>query len=172
MLSETDKAWMAGFVDGEGCITIARQSRIARPSDSIRVQITLSNTNRDVLGSFSEAYGGNVYNVHERRKDKNNVKWADAWDWHCPMFSNSQILTDLLPYLRLKHRQAELCLEYLATRTNTKLVRHVNGRIAGSTPLTDEEIDKREEYRIAVQSLNTKGRRARALIKEEGDCQL
>lgn len=162
-LSETDKAWMAGFVDGEGCITISKQVRKNRPTPAYRVFITISNTDYAVLEFFKLHYGGSIYNVHERRKDKRNIKWSDTYDWYCPISSSKRFLRDILPYLRLKRKQAELCLEFLETRKNTKQARRINGTLAGSEGLTVEELNKRESYRLAVRALNSKGQYARIM---------
>ncbi len=72
-ISEIDKARMAGFIGGEGCITISCQVRKNRPNPSHRVFINASNTNISPLEFFVKNYGGKLYSVHERRKDKNNA---------------------------------------------------------------------------------------------------
>jgi len=156
-LSETDKAWMAGFVDGEGCITISKQVRKNRPSPAYRVSITIANSDRRVLDFFLVNYGGAIYHVHERRRDKHSVKWADAFDWHCPISSSEQFLLDILPYLRIKYQQATYCLEFLRTRVNTKQSRRANGTFAGSEGLTAAELEKREFFHTVVRQLNSKG---------------
>ena len=162
--TETDKAWMAGFVDGEGCITISKQIRKTRPSPSYRVMVTISNTYKPVLEYFTQVYGGNIYHIHERRKDKQNVKWADAYDWYCPIGSAARFLNDILPYLRIKQKQAKICLDFLANKTNTQRSIRGESLLSGSEGLTQEELDRREEWRIAVQQLNSKGKRSRSLL--------
>ena len=164
---ETDRAWMAGFIDGEGCLTIARQMRKGRPSPAYRVFITVSNTNRPCLEFFKTLYGGEIYNIHDRRKDKRGTNWAEAYDWYCPVSSSERLLCDLLPYLRLKQEQAKILLEFI--RSKKGFARKTNaGRNTGSAPLTDEEINHREKLRVAVQLLNSKGTRAR--LQKGSEC--
>lgn len=157
MLSDTDKAWMAGFLDGEGCLTISKQVRKNRPSPAYRAAISVSNTDRRILQPFSKEYGGSIYNVHERRKDKRGLNWADAFDWCCPMSSSKRILSDLRPYLRLKSAQADIITDFI----EKKFPRKSLGVGKGSSPLSGEEIAYRERLRVSVHSLNKKGQDSR-----------
>jgi len=156
-----DKAWMAGFIDGEGCLTISRQIRKGRPSPAYRPYVTVANTNRSALEFFQSIYGGNIYHVHERRKDKQGKNWADAFDWYCPQPMIVKMLLDLMPYLRLKKRQAELIIEFIRTKRLFGRGKRLKGRHGGSAPLLPEEIQHRESLRIKIQALNQKGRYAR-----------
>jgi hypothetical protein len=164
-IMEVDKAWIAGFIDGEGCITIARQIRKNRPSPSYRSYITVSNTNRDSLEYLRGHYGGVLYERHEYRKDKRGKNWADAYDWYCPLRSATRLLTDILPYLRVKRQQAMLVLEFLATKKAfARNERRPSSKRGGSAPLTGDEIAHRERLRLAVKRLNSKGQYARGQI--------
>jgi len=151
---------MAGFVDGEGCLTISRQKRKGRPSPAYRVFISVSNTNRNVLSIFKSEYGGGIYNIHDRRKDKRGKNWSDAFDWYCPVSSSKRFIMDILPYLRLKKPQAMIILHFLTTKNGFKRT-HWPGRGKGSAPLSPEEITHREWLRQEIHKLNTKGPDAR-----------
>ena len=155
-------AWMAGFIDGDGYITISGQVRKNRPTRSYRVYVGVSNTKREALELFVQYYGGAIYHVHESRKGIDEKNWADAYNWYCPISSSKRLLEDVLPYLKIKTRQAALCLEFLRERKNTKQWRRANGQIGGSIGLDAEELRKREAYRVAIQSLNAKGKLGRA----------
>jgi hypothetical protein len=163
-LCETDKAWMAGFIDGEGCLTISRQVRPARPSPAYRVFLTVSNTNRAPLEFFQSVYGGGIYHVHERRKDKGGKNWADAFDWYCPVYSLRVLIADVGPYLRVKHKQAELILEFLLTKKAFARGERQAGKRGGSAALLPAEIEHREGLRLKIQALNSKGRYARSRL--------
>lgn len=160
-MKHTDLAWMAGFVDGEGCITISKQVRRNRPSPAYRAVITITNTNRQVLVPFLEAWGGAIYSVHEKRRDKRKVKWADAWCWHCPASRSPRMLRRLLPYLRLKREQALVVIDFCENKARTCVPRHANGRWGGSEHLVPAELARRAAWHKQIQLLNTKGQRAR-----------
>lgn len=148
---------MAGFVDGEGCITICRQTRKNRPSPSYRAYITINNTKRHSLGSFLQEYHGGIYNQNEYRKTKDNVEWADPYTWYCPVSSSERFLTDLLPYLRIKGEQAKTVLEFIRTKNAFDRPKREK-RKGGSSPLTEREIEYRESLRVKVHSLNKRGK--------------
>lgn len=50
-------AWAGGFVDGEGCIHIAKQASLDRRRISYRLGVHISQNNRPVLEHFCEAVG-------------------------------------------------------------------------------------------------------------------
>lgn len=157
-----DLAWMAGFVDGEGCLTISRQIRKDRPSPSYRASITITNTKKSALDIFETYYGGNVYDVMENRTDKRKVKWANAYCWYCTVGRAKEFLEDILPYLRIKNDQARIILEFINTKNGFLRKKRLNKR-GGSSPLSCDEINHREGLRLAVQGLNSKGQYARQI---------
>ena len=150
---------MAGFVDGEGNISIVRQIRRDRPSPAYRAYLKISNTNLSVLGIFPRYYGGKIYLKREKRRDNMGIKWADAYDWQCPVSTTGQLLRDLLPFFRLKGKQARLVLEFIETKN--AFARGKRSGRGGSSPLTEEEIAFREGLRRRVRLLNKKGKFAR-----------
>jgi len=150
---------MAGFTDGEGLVTITRQIRKDRPSPAYRAYVSISNTHRDVLMIFLRCYGGGIYTIHEKRRDAMGKNWADAYCWYCPISSTKQFLLDVLPYLRLKSRQANIVLQFIDKKR--AFARGKRTGRGGSSPLTEEEISFRERLRSQVRSLNRKGRFAR-----------
>ncbi len=100
-LSIVEAAYLAGFVDGEGSIMIlARKGTI-----SIRTSIT--NTDHDVLDWIWKTVG--VGDLHLARFS--TEKWKTTWTWNTNGDSTESILTQILPYLRIKKVQAELAIE-------------------------------------------------------------
>jgi hypothetical protein len=160
MLTETEKAWLAGFVDGEGSITISKQIRKNRPSPAYRALIEVANTNKAPLEFIMKEYGGKIYHAHEKRRRKNGKKWSDAFTWYCPISVSERLLTDIFPYLRVKSKQAEIVLEFIRhiKTLNREPIRDKFGRIAGSKHLTKEELDYRESLYSKVRSLNQKSK--------------
>lgn len=157
------KAWMAGFLDGEGCLTITRQIRKNRPSATYRSQISVTNTVRESLVDFQTTYGGSIYEITERRNDKNNRKWSDSYVWYCPLDSAKLFLEEMLPHLRVKKQQAQILLVFLDTKNSFKRNKRTKGRHGGSACLTQEELNHRESLRNKIQSLNSKGKYAREI---------
>lgn len=147
---------MAGFVDGEGMLTIVKQKRKHRPSPAFRAEISIVNTQRVALLPFQEEYGGEIQQYSETRRGSWKSEWSDAYAWLCPHSCAERFLTDLLPYLRLKSRNARIILRFLNKR-NPHARKRRRGR-GGSAPLSDEEIALRERLRHAIRILNRKAR--------------
>jgi len=134
-LVETDYAYLAGIIDGEGTVTIHRNA--AKKKGRIYVwyqpQLTISNTDTSMLRSLQVRFGGHIVKANAPA----NKHWRQAY---LLFFRRNEILTLLpkvIPYLTAKRQKAELMLEYMNTRT-----RGVNtgadGRFVG-IPLTDRQ---------------------------------
>lgn len=143
-------AWQAGIVDGEGCLTLARQIRRNRPSPAFRVSITIANTNKKLIEPFFNMWGGGIYHTRETRNF-----WADAYTWHCPDKKAKEFLLAIFPFLRGKKEQAKLLILFIDNKKMFK--RHSLGQGFGSAPLGKEEITFREYIWKNIKRLNTKG---------------
>lgn len=136
-------AYWAGLFDGEGCINIYRtkansKSKTSRPSYTL--QVSIDNTNEEVLKEIYETYGGTFYT----RKRKNRTRI------YCvKLCSNKAIpfLTDILPYLRIKKSEAIIALEF-----QEKGKRETFSPI----PLTEKELAVRESYKLRLEQLKTR----------------
>ena len=128
-----DERYVAGFIDGEGCIRAElRNPRLGNGvSVGHRVILIVANTHRPVLEAMQERWGGSIY----RRKNPGKVLWV----WHTGGPTARAVLEDVLPYLVVKKEQAETALKLIKTMRNR-----------GRAVLTDEEIRYREELRLQL----------------------
>lgn len=145
-------AYMAGIVDGEGCLTISKQIRKNRISPAYRSTITVTNTDNRIIEIFPKYFNGIIYERKDKRIEK---KWADNLTWYCPDGKAVEFLTAIKPYLRSKHKQAEILLEFQAIKSNYKA--KTFGQGLGSKPLTQDEIEIRESFHKQIRLLNSKG---------------
>jgi len=125
-LKETTKAYIAGFLDGEGCITFsigkrnkscyADNGRLKCPKDMFYLlpSIQITNTSLRTLQFMKNEIGfGKVF---MRLKKK---KLSDRKIYKLTFFKQKdilKILESLLPYLILKRKQAILMIEYCKHR--------------------------------------------------------
>jgi len=150
MLPENEKAWMAGFVDGEGCITIRRLSPGHRHSPYFVLVVTISNTQRAILQNFQKHYGGGI----SPNGNSNHVGWSEGYVWFCPIPSIKIFLNDILPHLRLKTLHASLLLEFMQLRRGSQ----------GRKRLSEEDLEMRKQLWLRMHELlHAKGRPARLI---------
>lgn len=70
-------------------------------------QLTIYNTNKEIIEWIAKKYNGQM-NKSRKRSEKRKAYWEVRF-WYARMV---KILTEVLPYLRIKKKQAELLLEF------------------------------------------------------------
>lgn len=102
-------AYLAGIIDGEGTIRIGKAGNFKNnPNYQSRhyASISLGMVNKEVLELFHKKFGAKVR--LERVPSKRNMwRWGTSGNKIVP-----KILKKLLPYLIVKHKQAELVLMF------------------------------------------------------------
>jgi hypothetical protein len=125
---ETLYAYLAGAIDIDGRIIIERVQGHRRRSDGRQVSyykatIRLSDSS-PMLPDLLQA----TFPARRLQYEAKNRKQAEWHTWEAVNQSAHEPVVRLLPYLRLKHRQAELALTLIT------LIEHEKGR-----PLSDEQ---------------------------------
>jgi hypothetical protein len=113
-LSATEAAYFAGFVDGEGTISVARtKRRESRTGYRFRPYLSVANTNIDVLRSLLTQCGnGRILCKYSTFRCCPDRKELYALDLGAAQMR--RVLPAIQPYLRVKKRQAELLMEFLS----------------------------------------------------------
>jgi hypothetical protein len=109
-LTDVQAAWLAGLIDGEGCISIWRERREGNRSGfRYYAMVHIANTNRGLLDAIAKVIPGEVYLKDARKKLAN----------HKPLFmfavsrrALSPVLTRIAPFLVIKKRQAEIAMQF------------------------------------------------------------
>ena len=143
---ETLYAYLAGAIDIDGRIVIERVHGYRRRSDGRQVSyykatIKLSDSS-PMLPDLLQA----TFPARRLQYEAKNRKQAEWHMWEAVNQSAHEPVVRLLPYLRLKHRQAELALTLIT------LIKHEK---AGSgRPLTDEQEQARHRLFEEARLLN------------------
>ena len=144
-LTEIEKAYIAGFFDGEGTIGIAAVTR--RPNgitkNGYRLYIVIGQVDGDFLHWLKAKYKGYLL-LRPRRENHQPI-----WQWRLENRLARIFLTDIQPYLRLKAQQCALGLAFQQTKGLRK-----NRGVTGFTP---EEWAFEEEVYTKMRELNHKG---------------
>ncbi len=111
-LTEAEKGYLAGIIDGEGCIMLARHKG---SRDYIyHVYITIANTSQKLHEWLDKKLPGRGYMKQatpgrDKRPGSNPEQWRQSYNW---IVSGNRIaivlLKEIAPYLVIKHEQAKL----------------------------------------------------------------
>jgi hypothetical protein len=131
--------YIAGLFDGEGSICC-----LHNVSGTPRVQLNVTNTNREVLVDLKEFFGFGTMANSSAFGTRPCYQWQLAG---APKVI--EVLTELLPYLRVKEKQAKIAVQLCE-------------RIASSAgrsrrPLSDEEYSIREGLAAEITAYNKGG---------------
>lgn len=96
------KAYIAGIVDGEGCIGVYWNS------DHWYVVVTVANTDYRLLGYLKYCYNGCISKEHQYGKSKPFKQWRVVAN------DAKLLLKDIEPHLLIKRYRAQLALKFLS----------------------------------------------------------
>jgi hypothetical protein len=111
--SMIELAWAAGFTDGEGCLSIARQTYTdPRRRATYRMRVDIMQNNLEVLTDFERAVGlkGRIYAV-KRHHSQNRDCYRIAYDGEAAF----ELIRRLHPFLRRKRHEADVSLQFERT---------------------------------------------------------
>jgi len=134
--------WMAGIVDGEGCIMINRTCRKDARHPDYRMGININVTEGQDTSMFVRRFGGKLYLV---KAPTERAKPYYAWTLYGE--AALEVLRTLLPFLVWKQEKARLAICFQERRVKR-------------SRLSSEELDKMEANYQAMRVLNFRGKRS------------
>lgn len=131
--------YVAGFFDGEGSVSIIRkgQRKDGKLFYGLVIQLTSSSTIS--VSKLQKQFGGGLYK--ESHKDRRRVYYK----WMIEGKKAQSFLEQILPYLQMKNRQAEIGITYQQT---------VLPSIGSRGKRTDETYEMQTKLREALMELN------------------
>jgi hypothetical protein len=102
-MREVDTAYLAGIIDSDGCIGIQKYSNC----NAYRVILTVVQRDMPLIEYLYSTFGGSVNMVSTNRADRKDYYLR----WVVTDKKAMVVLSDCLPYLRLKKSQAFLAKE-------------------------------------------------------------
>jgi DNA modification methylase len=140
---ETDRAWMAALVDGEGCIGIAKDrgrsnGGTGECQPGYSVYLSIGNNDRELLDRCVEITGFGSVGVKDRPSvDARGVKSRRTYfGWWISSNQAVAVIRDIYPYLIAKRRQATLAF-------NLDVSNKAGRSLRGNGPLPASEQEKR-----------------------------
>ena len=135
-------AWLAGFVDGEGCFSISKRKSITGRI-SYHASIAISNTFRQVLMEISSTLG--YGSVGQTAKPTSLHRASNQYQ--ASGVEALMLAQNLRPHLRVKGAQADVFLRY---PFNSR-----KGNIRGA--ISDDDYILRGQLFLEMKALNTRG---------------
>ena len=106
MVKKLDKAYIAGFFDGEGSIIIYKRSR----SNSYSLNVQVNQLDRGMLEFLQSFYSGKINRGNDKKKKH------QLWQWRLTAQMALNFLLDIEPFLKLKREQAKLAIKFQRTK--------------------------------------------------------
>ncbi len=110
-LKDSDLGYIAGIIDGEGCIYISGVNSKARQKRYHRVGLKVSSTDECLVRWLGEKLGS----THYEETHRDNPKWKDSWTWHLIGTPLLPILEATQPLMVIKKYQTQIAIEALKT---------------------------------------------------------
>jgi len=138
MVSLLSLDYLAGLVDGEGCIQIRRTARPRGRSPQHQLALRIALVYKPTIDALGAQFGGSVHTYKRRFPRRESHVWIITGT------AAADVLTRLYPLLREKQEQAWLALEFQAQCTTHNKV----------TP-TAEEFALRDGFYWAMRQAKT-----------------
>lgn len=135
--------YIAGLIDGEGCIRLHQQRHPGYANESYSPQLQIGMTYQPLLDWLVEHVGGRY--VRHRRKDGSK----DLYNWRIHGPNTVTLLRATYPYLVVKRAQADVIFEFAVTGTTV-------GEWEGRGQSADL-LERRRALKERLRVLNRKG---------------
>ena len=158
-LSPTDAAYLAGLLDGEGCFTafITRaNARYAKRIEGSKYEaehwqtiyfIQILVVEEQPIRWLKDVTGlGYVFQRKRQEQD-----WQDLWGWRVSSEPACQIVRQIMPYLKIKRRHAEIFLEL---RQRILAMKDYRQGKRSNTGMPEEEYIARQKLIDEIHQLN------------------
>ena len=150
-MKDTELAYMAGILDGEGCISITkiRASNTNLHNLSYGLQVRVGMVDKSIPLLFYYAFGGSF-----RQRKYSHKEYKNQWLWGVSGKLAIRSLEMLLPYLRSKKNEAELAIKFWGIKRHRNVAGE-KGR-QGNIPKSADEIALEDNYYVLMRQLKDK----------------
>lgn len=141
--------WLAGFMDGDGWFGLYKNKKSKSGSWNYVPVMGIQNTNKEIIdeiGSWFDcgSFATRIYKSPGWENRRNSFKYVNQ-----DSIEILEIISLMIPYLKVKRERAELLLEYLEKRV--KWMKEGRKR-------TEKEKKESIEYYEKMRKLNHRGR--------------
>ena len=142
VLSDLDASYIAGIVDGEGCVHVTKVRNVNSKSGFVyRSGVVIGNTSFSLLRWIKNTIGAGTI-----KRNKKHPRHKQSWQYNLWSDEASRLLEQLIPYLLVKEKQAFNQIAFQAGMT-----------WHGSHGAPQKEIRRREKHARRSHVLNKRG---------------
>lgn len=143
-MNTDDLAYIAGFFDGEGCVSANRR----------RLLCNVANADRRPLDVMREKWGGSI----TLKRGGRQKHYRDIYHWVIVTKQAETFLRAILPFLVIKHARAALGIQ-LSARPTMLTPEFGNGLPGDGSPARVEERALRDWIEKRLKWMNRRGKR-------------
>jgi len=161
-IKETEKAYIAGFIDGEGCINIYKREpkRRGRKSYEYALNMLIANTRLEPLKFIMSSYGGHI----QKYIDNRGSNRAICYHLCLSPRSSQNLLLSIYPYLMIKKPHADIAFKLceLRKRYPRKVIMkrsNCGKKVPNCLPNSLEYTRAQEKCYQKLRELNKKGKK-------------
>lgn len=152
-LRKFEKAYIAGIIDGEGCIHIQKQERKVMKKHWFQCKVSVGMTAWEIPFYLKSIYGGSVHEFYKNHPiHKSRFTWVLVRKDELKKF-----LRDIKPYLKLKKRQVEILLSLLSMKVVKKHYDNLNKN-------ERDKFRKKDKLYMEIRTLNHRGKETYNII--------
>ncbi len=108
-LSETEKAYIAGMIDADGCVGIAKnKGRWVRFEYNFNVRVVVANSNLELIFKLRDIIGAGTSAVRESK----NPKWRAVHHYQITGLKAQALLKEVVPYMIVKRERSKELLKF------------------------------------------------------------
>lgn len=149
-LTDKQLAYLAGLMDGEGCISITKHQGIHSRTPSYIMRVIIAQANESYLRYWHELTG--IGSINQKPLN------PTCYDWRITSQEALAFLKELYPFLILKKDEADIAIKFQESFS-------VDKRGGRNYIVPKEVIEKREQLRIALHAKKgASGRRGRKIV--------
>lgn len=115
-MTETELAYLAGIIDGEGCFFIGLfRTKATHDLLNYHTYIKISNTDKDLMGWIKEK--AKATNNQQERKTRISKKERTIYNAQIGGKTLDELMPKIYPYLIVKRKQCEIMIKMRSTFT-------------------------------------------------------
>jgi hypothetical protein len=119
-------AYLAGFIDADGSITIVIARYKDKETGKIKVQyrakLSAHNCKVEPIQLLQETFGGGKLRYKKTGKARAKEHWRPCYEWTITSTMATSAMKQMLPFLRIKREQADICLQLQEIRDKHPVV--------------------------------------------------